>query len=73
MNTQPLNPTWYKQYEALLGKVPDLELARRARVSVGYVKKVRLQRGIRILRNPPRPWTAAEESAAGQVTRLGSG
>src|SRR5439155_1756169 len=58
---------WLEQHGALIGKLPDEEIARRVGKSRGYIKKIRLERGIHFNRKL-RPWTPEEERLLGKYT-----
>src|SRR5258708_3063830 len=61
-------PGWIERCAELFGTLPDAEVAKVAGVSVGYVKKVRLEKGIHFEAEPPRPWTSDEDALLGKYT-----
>src|SRR5437667_5234222 len=67
MKSQSKQRSWIEKYDDLFGKLGDAAIAKRAEVSRGYVKKLRLQKGIHIERKRP-PWTAAEDQLLGEYT-----
>src|SRR2546426_645180 len=66
--------SWLEKYAGHLGKLGDAELAKLIGISRGYVKKIRLQKGIHIeLKIPPYvpaplPWTRKELRTLGKAS-----
>src|ERR1051325_9942298 len=67
MKSEQKNETWKERYGPLLGKISDQEIAARAGISSGTVKKWRLDNGIHFER-PDRPWTREDEQLLGKYT-----
>ena len=67
MKSKPDQAGWLEQHGTLIGKLPDEVVAQRVGKSRGYIKKIRLERGIHFNRKL-RPWTPEEERLLGKYT-----
>jgi len=68
LSSSPQPKQWTEEKDALLGKHPDREIARRLGRSVNSVEHRRTRLAIRLTDRAPRPWTPQEDALLGTLS-----